>query len=333
MISAWLHTAGIGALALLAAGACLQRSADAPPLEKVADIPLPGPAVRFDYQSVDTSSGRLYVAHMNAGTLLVFDTRARRVAADLPGFPSVHGVLAVPELGKVYAAATGENRVAVVDARTLRTEARLGPIGYPDGIAFAPGPGRIFVSDESHAGEELVIDGRTDRVVGRLPLGGEAGNAIYDPGSGRVLVAVQTQNEVVAIDPWADRIVGRYPLQGADHPHGLSINPERRLLFVANEGNGTLLVVDLETMRVLSRHRVGSDPDVLAFDPGLRRLYVAAESGVISVFGEQGQGLVPLGELHIPHAHTVAVDPSTHLVYLPLQSVNGRPVLSIMAPR
>ena len=126
-------------------------------------------------------------------------------------------------------------------------------------------------------------------------------------------------------DPRTDTIVGRYSLEGARHPHGLSLDPERRLLFVANEGNGSLLVVDLPRMRVVSKHRVGDDPDVLAYDRGLGRLYVAAESGTVSVFRAAGQELVP-------HAHTVAVDPGTHLVYFPLESVNGRPVLRIMAP-
>ena len=37
-----------------------------PVLEKVADIALPGPAVRFDYQSLDAEAGRLYISHMNA---------------------------------------------------------------------------------------------------------------------------------------------------------------------------------------------------------------------------------------------------------------------------
>jgi DNA-binding beta-propeller fold protein YncE len=298
----------------------------------VADVPLPGPAVRFDYQSVDTAAGRLYIAHMNAGTLLAFDTRARRVIADLPGFPSVHGVWAVPELGKVYAAVAGGRQVAVVDAATLQVRARRGPIGYPDGIAYAPDAKRVFVSDESSAGRELVIDGPSDQVVGTIALGGEAGNTIYEPVSRCILVAVQTENQVVAIDPRSDSIVGRYSLEGARRPHGLGTDPERRLLFVANEGNATLLVVDLRSMRVISKHDVGGDPDVLAFDPGLGRLYVAAESGTVSVFREQDRDLVHEGDLQIPHAHTVAVDPATHLVYLPLERVNGRPVLRIMAP-
>src|SRR5215472_6750864 len=91
------------------------------PLKKVADIPLPGKAVRFDYQSLDASHGRLYIAHMNADQLVVFDTKKREVVANLDGFPRVHGVWAVPELGRVYASATGEHKVAVVDMGSLKT--------------------------------------------------------------------------------------------------------------------------------------------------------------------------------------------------------------------
>lgn len=302
-------------------------------LRHVAEIPLPGPAVRFDYQNVDNVAGRLYMAHMNAGTLLVFDTRARRVVADLPGFPSIHGVIAVPRLGKVFASATGERRVVVVNASSLKTVARLGPIGYPDGLAYAPDARRVFVSDESPGGRELVIDAAADTVLGRIDLGGEAGNTIWDPVTGRILVAVQTRGEIAAIDAATARIVARYPVPGAERPHGLAVDPVRKLLFVADEEKAELFVLALPSMRVLSQHRVGDDPDVLAVDPGPGRLYVACESGVVDVFSEDGQALSDLGKLRIPHAHTVAVNPATHLVYLPIERMGRRPVLEIYRPQ
>src|SRR5947208_13633655 len=99
---------------------------------------MPGPPVRFDYQSLDPTDGRLYIAHMNADHLVVFDTMSRTVVANLDGFARVHGVWAVPELGRVYASVTGRHRVDVVDAKTLRVIAQAGPISYPDGLAYAP---------------------------------------------------------------------------------------------------------------------------------------------------------------------------------------------------
>src|SRR6202165_5031268 len=148
------------------------------PSKKVAEIPMPGPAVRFDYQSLDSSQGRLYIAHMNADQLVVFDTKKREVVANLDGFRRVHGVWAVPELGRVYASVTGEHKVATVDMKTLQTLARIGPINYPDGIAYAPGPQRIFVSDE-HGNVDAVIDTDRKSVLTSIPLGGGAGNTGY----------------------------------------------------------------------------------------------------------------------------------------------------------
>src|SRR5574340_526935 len=100
------------------------------PLRKVADVPLPGAAVRFDYQSFDPSHQRLYISHMNADQLVVFDTAKREVVANLDGFASVHGVLAVPEINRVYASVTGEHKVAVVEMSTLHTIAKVGPVKY-----------------------------------------------------------------------------------------------------------------------------------------------------------------------------------------------------------
>jgi DNA-binding beta-propeller fold protein YncE len=301
------------------------------PLTTVADIPLPGPAVRFDYQSFDPSSGHLYIAHMNAGQLVVFDTSKRQVIANLDGFPRVHGVIAAPEIHRLYASVTGNHQVAAVDTQSLRIIGTAGPIDYPDGLAYAPRQKKVFVSDE-HGGVDAVIDATRNTLIAKIPLGGGAGNTVYDPGSGHILVAVHGLNLLVAIDPATDKIIGRYPLPGIHNPHGIALDVTERLAFVAGEENHSLAMVDLDTMKLLSTYQVGDDPDVLAFDPGLKRLYVSAESGTVTIFQSSNRKLLLLGSFDMPHAHTVAVDPRTHLVYFPLENVNGHPLVRIMRP-
>ncbi len=307
--------------------------ASRPVLRTVADVPMPGPAVRFDYQSLDTARNRLYIAHMNADHLVVFDVANRKVLANLGGFARVHGVLAVPQLGRVYASVTGHHEVAVVDASTLTVLARVAGVDYPDGIAYAPDVRRVFVSDERGKGDG-VIDATHDTFIREVALGGEAGNTVYDPTARRILVAVHESNELVALDPSRATITARYRLPSIEEPHGVYIDPAHHVAFVSGEGNAKLALVDLTRMRVLATYPVGRDPDVLAFDPGWGRLYVSAESGTVSVFTEQlAAGAVTLhhdGDLYMPHAHTVAVDPRTHLVYFPLENVDGKPILKIM---
>ena len=304
------------------------------PLVLVADVPLPGPAKRFDYQSFDSTTGRLYISHMRGDRLVVFDTRAQKLVASNEGFPGATGVWAVPELHHVYVSVTGRHEVAVVDDRTLAVVARVGGVQFPDGIAYAPRERKVFVSDESGA-IDLVIDGPANTVAGRIALGGEAGNTHYDAVSHCIVVAVQTKNALVAIDPASERIIARYAM-ACDHPHGFLIDEPNRLAFVTCEGDAKLLVVDLRTMRITATLRTAGDPDVLALDPVLGRLYVGCEAGAVSVFEERfadGRGtLAPLGEYRAPHAHTVSLDPATHRVYVPLQDIDGKPTLRILEP-
>jgi DNA-binding beta-propeller fold protein YncE len=301
------------------------------PLRLVRDSPLPGPANRFDYQSIDAAKGRLYVSHMNAGRVVVFDLDSSRVVAEVNGTPRVTGIWAVPEHNTLYASAAGNHEVAAINEQTLKIVAQIGGIRFPDGIAYAPTEHKVFVSDESGSAD-VVIDARTNKKIATIDLGGEAGNTHYDSVSHCILVAVQTRNQLVAIDPGSDRIVARYDLPGSDHPHGFTLDEPGRLAFISCEGNGRLLVVDLRTMKVLSTYKVGDDPDVLAWDAGWRRLYVASESGVLSSFVADGPTLHPVGEIKAPHAHTVSVDPRTHRVYLPLENIDGHPLLRILTP-
>jgi DNA-binding beta-propeller fold protein YncE len=300
------------------------------PLRLAADVPLPGSASRFDYQSLDRGLGRLFVSHMGDGQLVVFDVRAAKVVGVLKGFPTITGVLAVPAEHRVYASAADAHAVVVVDDSTLEIVARVPGPDFPDGIAYAPAARRLFVSDESGR-REFVLDATTNTVVALVTLGGEAGNTQYDSGSGCVIVAVQTVNQLAVIDPATARVVRRITLDRAiRYPHGIYIDAPHRLAFVAGEKSATLGVLDLKSFQLRQVLPIGNDPDVLAFDPALGRLYVAAESGIVAVFGEREGSLVQLGWYRAPHAHSVAVDPGTHRVYLPLANLGGRPVLRIL---
>ncbi len=311
--------------------AALERNAGLP-LTKFADVELRGPTNRFDYQSLDPQRHLLFIAHLGAGTVVVFDTEARKVIAEIGGISEVHGVLVVPERKRVYASATGTNEVVVLDEDDLSEVARVPAGEYPDGVAYAPDQRKLYVSDETGR-TEAVIDTQSNRLLEIIPLHGEAGNTQYDPLRRKIFVNVQTRGELVEIDPAADRIVARHPLPGAKGNHGLLIEPKRHLAMIACEGNDKLLVLDLETMRVIASETLGKTPDVLAFDDRNRWLYVASEAGVVSVFRVDGKTLVKLGEALLARsAHTVAVDPRSHRVYFPLQNENGRPVLRIMVP-
>jgi DNA-binding beta-propeller fold protein YncE len=305
------------------------------PLAFVADLPLPGNPSRFDYQWIDTTQRRLFIAHLGDSSLLVFDLDGQRVIHEVPHLPSIHGVVAAPAQHLVLATATAEKTLALIDDTTFQVTSRVSAGEYPNGLAFDPASEKVFVSNNKGRGV-AVVDVKTVRALPGIDIGGGAGNTQWDAGSGHVFAAVHGAPALVDIDPATAHIAGRIALRGVSTCHGLLVASPLRLAFAACRGAAPLLVVvDLRARRQTMVLPLPAGIDVLAFDPGLQRLYAASETGVVAVFAvvadrsvtEMGRGVVG------PNAHSVAVDPTTHRVYFPLENVGGRPVLRVMDAR
>ncbi|WP_020661434.1 YncE family protein [Amycolatopsis benzoatilytica] len=320
--------AAVLAIVLVTRGSDRPPSAAPLPLRAAGQVTLPGGNSRLDYASLDAERGLLFVAHLGASEVTEVDVRAHRVVRTIRDLAQVHGVLAVPALHRVFATATGANRMVALDEDTgaVLTQAATGE--YPDGLAFDPRRGAVWTTNES-GGSETVVDAASGAVRGTIPLGGEAGNVVYDPAGDRMLVAAQGTGDLAVIDPATFAVTRRLPLPGCDHDHGLALDTTSQLAFVACDGNATLLTVDLNTGQVTGTNPVGQDPDVLAYDPGAHRLYVAAESGTVTVLDLHGRALGVTGAGHLADgAHVVAVDPGSHHSFYPVPAdTDGRPAL------
>lgn len=301
------------------------------PLRQVATIPLPGTGSRFDYADLDSVTHRLWLAHLGDSVLVEVDTASRRVVLTVPDMSNVTGIIVVPTLHRVFASTPGTGEVVTLDEDTGAVLARTPAGSYPDGLAYVPSTGQVWVSDES-GGVETVIDASTGLRVATVGLGGEAGNVRYDVVNDRVLVAVQSRNELVVIDPHTRAVKPRVPVPGCDHDHGLIVGVTRA--FVACDGNDTLVVLSLVGLSRLGSVQVGHEPDVLALDASRGLLYVASESGVVTILTTQPPagrvtGRAFLGE----NAHVVTVDSTTGETYFPMRTgPGGVPELRVETP-
>jgi DNA-binding beta-propeller fold protein YncE len=302
-------------------------------LRPAGEVALPGDSSRFDYASLDAGRGLLFIAHLGASEVVEVDVHAQRVLRTIGGLPGVHGVIVVPDKHRVYATATNANRMVVIDEDT-GVQLASGPTGaYPDGLAYDPVRHEVWTTNES-GGSETVLNADTASARATVPLGGEVGNVVYDATTRMMMVDVQSDNVLAVVDPATLAVTRRLPLPGCDHDHGLAIDSSHRLAFVACDGNATLLTVDLTSWQVVDHLQVGQDPDVLAFDAAAQRLYVAAESGWLSILIESDRHLSVAGSSHLADgAHVVAVDPGTHRSYYPIPSGStGRPALLLYDP-
>ncbi len=320
------------ALVAVALVAGLTPAAMAPTLKKVTQFDLPGPAgQRFDYLTIDYDDEYLLSAHLQPGLLYVIDVRTNRVVATIADVPGVEGVEYVPELKKVYTSDWHENKIGVVDLRQMKIIKKLPTESKPDGSTYAPPFHKLYVSDE-RGKAEAVVDVRSDTIIKTLHFNSETGMPQYDPVARKVYVNLQDQNILAVIDPSNDTVVARYPVGRCRGNHGMALDPDHHRAFLACEENDLLTIFDLDKHQPIAYLPMAKGADVVKFDPGLKRIYVACSGGAISIFQEDDPDhFRKLEDFPVAKkVHSLAVHEKTHRVYAPEQEENGKPVARIV---
>jgi DNA-binding beta-propeller fold protein YncE len=301
-------------------------------LRQVATIDLPGPkGKRFDYLTIDRGDQYLLSAYLGAGILYVIDMKTNTLVHAIPGVPGIEGVVYVPELHRVYTSDWLEGEIGVVDLKRMKVIAKLRTEAKPDGSAYAAPFHKVYVSDE-RGKAVAIVDVRTDRIIKALHFDSETGMPQYDPIARRIYVNLQDENVFAEIDPATDTVIARYPLGECRGNHGMTLDPVHHRAFLSCESNSLMTVFNLDTHKTIASLPMAVGADVIKYDPGLRRIYVACFSGAISVFREDDPDHYrKLQDFRVqPKVHSLAVDPVTHRVYTPEQQEDGKPVAKMI---
>ncbi len=301
-------------------------------LKQIATIDLPGPkGKRFDYLTIDSSRHLLLSTHLGAGLLYAIDLRTNKLVKTFEDLPGIEGVELAPDVNKVYTSNWKEDKIGVIDLEKMTVIKKIPTESKPDGIAYAAPFHKIYVSDE-RAKAEAVVDVTKDEIITTIHFESETGNPRYDPVSKHVLVNLQDRNVIAEIDPATDKQVAEYPVGKCKGNHGMALDSEHRLAFLSCEENDLMTVFRLDTHEPIAYFPQAKGGDVIAFDPGLKRIYVACYDGAISIFQEDNPTHVrKLGDVPVQKKiHSLAIDLSNHRLYVPEQEENGAPAAKIV---
>jgi YVTN family beta-propeller protein len=315
-----------------AAGTDMSTSGTGPQLLKpIGSIELPGPkGKRFDYLTIDSSRNLLFSTHLGAGLLYAIDLKTNKLIKTFEDLPGIEGVEIAPDVKKAYTSNWLENKIGVIDLDQMKVIKKIPTESKPDGIAYAPPFHKIYVSDE-RARAVAVVDTGKDEIITTLHFASETGNPRYDPVSQRVYVNLQDKNVIAEIDPATDKEVAEYPVGKCRGNHGMALDIEHRLAFLSCEENDLMTVFRLDSHEPIAYFPQAKGGDVIAYDPGLKRIYAACYEGAISVFQEDDSTHVrKLGDVHVQKkVHSLAIDLKTHRVYVPEQEHDGAPAARI----
>jgi hypothetical protein len=291
-----------------------QRAGAAGHYVKVADIHLGG-AGAFDYLAVDPGTKRLYVTH---GTeIVVIDTGTNTIVGRISDTPRVHGI-AIGRNGRGFTSNGGENKVGIVDLKTLATLSKVDTGVNPDAILYESTRNEVYAFN--HTGESAtVINADTGSVVTTIKLGGQAETGQADPALGKVFVNIEDKNRVDVIDIASHSVTASWPVAPAESPTGMAIDVNTHRLFVG--GGPSLVMLDTRSGSVVASLKICGGTDATWFDPATKNVFVSCGDGHIVIAHEDSPSQLSLVETLTTArgARTMTLDPVTHRIYTAAQ--------------
>jgi DNA-binding beta-propeller fold protein YncE len=303
--------------------------------EGYIELPKGGALNILDYLTINNRT--LFVTSESSGALFKVDLDPKRpslsTVSELPGGGAAHGVALTMDRKVAFITRSEENTVDVFDPASLRQLARIPVADDADAILYVPSAKLVYVAN-GDAKLATLIDPEKRITVGIVPLPGRPEFPALDAHTGVLYQNLEDINSIAAIDLGQRAVIGQWPLAPCEGPSGMAIDSEQRRLFAVCSRNAMLVVFDLESYQVITSLKIGGGPDSVAFDSTLHRIYSAGKAGQLTVIQQDGPNAYRvLDEIHTHYgAHTLALDPLSHRVFVAYASLLAHPRIGVFSP-
>ena len=268
----------------------------------------------WDYVAIDVPMHRLYVAHSTK--VHVVDLSSNKVIGEIDNLQGVHGIAFADEFGKGFISNGRSNTVTVFDLKTNKTIDSISVNGKnPDAIVYDPFTKRIFTFN-GHSSNSTAIDAKTNKVVGTIELDGKPEFAVSN-GSGLMYVNIEDKSEIVQFNPQTLKVLNVWPIAPGESPSGLALDVKNNILFSGCDNN-LMMIVNAETGKVIGSVPIGGHVDGCAFDPETNLAFSSNGEGTLTVVKETSPTEFKVVDNVTTEKglRTIALDPTTHKVYL-----------------
>jgi DNA-binding beta-propeller fold protein YncE len=285
---------------------------------QVADIPIggPGPA-QWDYSFADSAGKRLYVSHSTE--VVVIDTATNKVVGKIMDTPGVHGIAV--GAGKVFTSNGRENKISVVDPKTLATLSKIDSGGAnPDAITFDAKRNELWVFN--HTGKSAtVIDAKAGTVIATIPLTGVAETGQSD-GAGKVFVNIEDKAQIDVIDVAAKKVSASWSVAPGKDPTGMALDITTHRLFVGADTH--MVMMDSTNGKVVASVPICAGTDATWYDAGTKLAFSACRDGKITIAKVAGDTMTVVQTLDTSAgSRTMSLDAGTHRIYVTAAKPNS----------
>ncbi len=274
------------------------------------------------FYALDASSEENYVVNMSSHHI---------VATPRVGYLATTTQVQVPDVsnGNIFDALYGAGNMTVISGTSNQVIANIPNVPLPEGGAYNPVNGYLYVSNNGKYGNITVLDAVTNSYVTTIVTGNKWGLAgdTYDPSNQLLYACDRSDDNITVVDTTSNSVVGLIPIGGScSMPF---YDSQNSLLYTVMENLGRLSVVNTTTNTVVATMGTGGYPTAIDLDTANGYLYIVnSQTNNVSVVDSTTNTIV--GSIPVENYPVgVAYDPSTGFVYV---TDEGSDSISVIAP-
>lgn len=221
---------------------------------------------------------------------------------------------------RLFAAATGNHSVEVIDLKTGKLAQSLSGLGKPHGLAWVAATGKLYVSDGAR-GELLVFAGQPFALQGRIKLSDDADDMAYDDKSQLLFVGhggsdAANPARVAVVDTRTFTLVANIPADA--HPEAIELDSQGTRVFANLADANSIAVISIPSKSVIATWKLARAAENVpaAYDSHRNVLYVACRKPGTLIAVDAGTGK-ELGSIRtVDGADDLFYDPARSRVYV-----------------
>src|SRR5712664_357956 len=254
---------------------------DKSPLKLIQKIPMPNVQGRLDHFGCDVKGGRLFVAALgeNQNTVEVIDLRSRKWVSSIPGQSKPQGLFYSPNFKKLFVANGTDGTCKIFAGDTLKLIDSL-PIGTDaDHVGYDPATKYLYVGfGDAKSGGLAIIDTRSNKHITDIKTDARPGGIKIEKSTAQISVTLSGASKLGVVDLKKREQVAVWPT-GVQANVALALDESHHRLFDGVRDPATLIVLNTESGKQVSRVEGVSGIDDLWYDAARQRVYASGGRG------------------------------------------------------
>ena len=253
-----------------------------PPLRYLQSIPMPDlKPGDFDHFAIDLTGSRLFLTGEANNVVEVFDLKTNKLAHTIQEVDEPHSMLYLPESKQLWVVCGGDGTLKIFNTETY-TVANTIKVGEgADSSIYDPAKHLFYVVT---GGEDAkldysmisIVDTTTRKRVGDIKV--DSGNiealALEKNGS-KLFANIRDKNSVGVFDREKKTQLAMWPLGDLTGNTPMAYDDATHRLFVVGRKPANLLVLNVDSGKIVATLPAAEMVDDMAFDSQSKRIYVA----------------------------------------------------------